>query len=195
MRRVPILATVIVLAAVAIMIGLGVWQIGRAQEKEALLARYEAAAGLPPIDFPVGAMAREDMPLYRRAEAVCLEPVAFRTVAGRSPEGRSGYAHWVDCRTTSAEGPGLRVDIGWSERPTEVRWPGGGVAGTIAPDTERGMRLVSAIGLAGLQASAVPDVSEIPNNHRSYAFQWFAFALSALVIYALALKGRGKVRA
>ena len=45
------------------------------------------------------------------------------------------------------------------------------------------------------EAGAPPDPADIPNNHRSYAFQWFAFALSALVIYALALKGRGKARA
>ena len=195
MRRVPILATLVVLAAVATMVGLGIWQLGRAREKEALLVRYEAAAGLPPIDFPVGAMARETMPLFRQSRATCLEPIDVKTVAGRNRDGRSGYAHWVDCRTTGAEGPGLRIDIGWSDRPQQIGWRGGTVRGIIAPDTERGMRLISAEGLSGLQPSAPPNVADIPNNHRSYAFQWFAFALSALVIYALALKGRGKARA
>ncbi len=191
MRRIPIIATIVVLAAVATMVGLGFWQIGRATEKEALLARYEAASGLPAVAFPVQAMAREAMPLFRQSEANCLEPLAVKAVAGRNREGRSGYAHWVDCRT-GAEGPGLRVDIGWSERPQTVVWRGGEVRGTIAPDNERGMRLVSATGLSGLQASAPPDVADIPNNHRSYAFQWFAFALTALVIYALALRARAK---
>jgi len=191
MKRVPVIPTVIVLVAVAIMIGLGVWQIGRAKEKEQLLARYEAATGLPPVDFPVGAMAREKMPLFRRSKANCLQPMATKAVAGRNLQGQSGFAHWVDCRT-GAEGPGLRVDIGWSDRPVDVTWNGGPITGTIAPDKQFGMRLVSDAGLAGLQASAPPDISEIPNNHRSYAFQWFAFALSALVIYALALRGRGK---
>ena len=51
MKRIPIIPTVIVLGAVAVMIGLGFWQIGRAREKEALLARYQAAAGLPAVDF------------------------------------------------------------------------------------------------------------------------------------------------
>lgn len=195
MKRVPVLATLVVLAAVATMIGLGVWQLGRAKEKEALLARYQAATGLPPIDFPVGGMATATMPLFRKAKANCLEPVSMKTVAGRSLDGRSGYAHWVDCRTTGAEGPGLRVDMGWSERPQDGRWAGGEVSGTIAPDRERGLRLISSSGLGGLQPSAPPDPADIPNNHRSYAFQWFAFALSALVIYVLALKGRGKARA
>ncbi len=60
----------------------------------------------------------------------------------------------------------------------------------IGPDGEQRMRLISESGLAGLQPSALPDVADIPNNHRSYAFQWFAFALTALVIYALALRAK-----
>ena len=46
MRRVPIFATIVVLAAAAVMVALGVWQLKRLEQKEALLARYAAAAGL-----------------------------------------------------------------------------------------------------------------------------------------------------
>jgi surfeit locus 1 family protein len=42
----------------------------------------------------------------------------------------------------------------------------------------------------GLQPNAGPDLSSIPNNHLSYAVQWFLFALIAVVIYALALRKR-----
>ena len=49
MKRWPIIPTIIVIIAVAIMIGLGVWQLQRKAEKEALLARYNAADGLPAI--------------------------------------------------------------------------------------------------------------------------------------------------
>ena len=42
-RRIPIVSTVVVLAAVATMIGLGVWQLQRKEWKEALIARYAAA--------------------------------------------------------------------------------------------------------------------------------------------------------
>ena len=42
-RRLPIFPTIVVAAAVAIMIGLGMWQLQRAEWKEALLARYAAA--------------------------------------------------------------------------------------------------------------------------------------------------------
>ncbi|HNJ47416.1 MAG TPA: SURF1 family protein, partial [Novosphingobium sp.] len=31
---------------------------------------------------------------------------------------------------------------------------------------------------------------DIPNNHLSYAVQWFLFAATALVIYGLALRKR-----
>ena len=40
------------------------------------------------------------------------------------------------------------------------------------------------------EPSAPPSLSSIPNNHRSYALQWFAFALIALVIYGLAVRKR-----
>ena len=43
---------------------------------------------------------------------------------------------------------------------------------------------------AGLDANARPDPATIPNNHLSYAIQWFLFALTALVIYGIALRKR-----
>jgi cytochrome oxidase assembly protein ShyY1 len=50
------------------------------------------------------------------------------------------------------------------------------------------MRLVAATAPPGLEPSAPPSIAEIPNNHRSYAVQWFLFALIAVVIYVLALR-------
>jgi surfeit locus 1 family protein len=49
---------------------------------------------------------------------------------------------------------------------------------------------VAAPPLAGLEANAIPDPAEIPNNHFAYAVQWFVFAATALVIYGLALRKR-----
>ena len=57
-RKLPLIPTLVVGLAVAIMIALGVWQIRRAGEKDALLARYRAAQNLPPISFPTGAAAQ-----------------------------------------------------------------------------------------------------------------------------------------
>ena len=35
-----------------------------------------------------------------------------------------------------------------------------------------------------------PSDDSLPNNHRSYAVQWFLFAAVASIIYALALRKR-----
>lgn len=183
MTKPPILATLVVLAAVVTMIALGLWQVERASEKEALLARLEAATGLPAVPLPSAAAG--EIPLFRRTSADCRAKGPSRVVAGRNLQGASGFAHWVECE-------GFRAEIGWSGRPEPVHWSGGTISGTIAPDRQRGFRLVSDRGLAGLQPSAPPNIADIPNNHRSYAFQWFAFAAAALIIYGLALKGRRK---
>jgi surfeit locus 1 family protein len=42
----------------------------------------------------------------------------------------------------------------------------------------------------GLKPSPLPDPSSVPNNHLSYAVQWFIFAAIALIIYGLALRKR-----
>ena len=189
-RRLPPIATIIVAVAVATMIGLGVWQIRRAHWKEGLIARYSAARNLPPISYPTAPIRDADLPLFRHATAVCLEPVGRRVAAGRNLKEEPGYAIIVDCRT-GAEGPGLSVEVGWSKNPNAaVNWSGGPVSGIIAPDRRTGMRLVAASAPAGLEPSAPPSLEQIPNNHRSYAIQWFAFALIALVIYALAIRQR-----
>ncbi len=51
-RKLPLIPTIVVAGAVAVMIGLGVWQLQRAQWKEGLLRQYAEAEKLPPIAFP-----------------------------------------------------------------------------------------------------------------------------------------------
>jgi len=85
----------------------------------------------------------------------------------------------------------MSVELGWSKNPNvAVKWPGGLVSGIIAPDRRMRMRLVAASSPPGLEPSAPPSIEQIPNNHRSYAIQWFLFALIAVVIYLLALRGK-----
>jgi len=55
-----------------------------------------------------------------------------------------------------------------------------------------GIKLVAAGAPPGLEQSAPPTLASIPNNHRSYALQWFSFAAIALIIYGLALRKRMK---
>jgi len=189
-KRLPVVATIIVAGAIAAMIGLGIWQISRAQWKEGLIARYAAAQDLPPITYPTVPIKDADLPLFRHATAVCLQPVGRRVASGHNLKDEAGYAIIVDCRT-GAEGPGLSVEVGWSKNPNAtVNWPGGPVSGIIAPDGKSRMRLVAASAPAGLETAAPPSLDQIPNNHRSYAIQWFAFALIAGVIYALAVRQR-----
>ena len=190
-RQLPLIPTVFVAAAVATMIGLGIWQISRAGEKQAMLARYAAAQGLPEIAFPTMPSTGEP-PLYRRASGLCLRVVGWNASAGEDRGGEPGYSHFASC-STGAEGPEMRVDAGWSKDPSaKSSWAGGKVSGVIGPDRKAKLRLVSSEGLGGLAASAPPSTASIPNNHLFYAAQWFFFAAAALVIYLLALRKRLK---
>ena len=192
-RRLPLIPTLVVAAAIAVMIGLGVWQLQRAQWKESLLARYAEAENLPPISWPTVPLRDEQLPLFRHATALCLRDVGKRAVAGENAGGEPGYVHIIDC-TTGVEGPGMSVEVGWSKDPNaKVNWHGGPVSGIIAPDRRTRMRLVAASAPAGLQPSAPPSLSSIPNNHLYYAVQWFSFAAIASIIYALAVRKRLKV--
>jgi surfeit locus 1 family protein len=187
-RRLPLVPTIVVGLAVSTMIWLGIWQLQRAQWKEALIARYAQASKLPPIAFPTIPTDSKNLPLYRYATGNCLEVVGRRTVAGTNKGGEPGFAHVADCRT-GAEGPGMAVVIGWSKNPTAgASWKGGPVSGIIGPDAVSRMHLVADGASAGLEPAAPPSVTSIPNNHRSYAVQWFLFAGVALVIYLIALR-------
>lgn len=187
--KVPIIPTMIVALAVAVLIGLGIWQLQRMGEKETLLARLAAAQDMPPIGWPTMPM-KEPLPLFRSATGNCLEVVGFRTSAGHNLAGESGHVIIANCRV-GAEGPGMAVELGWSKNPNAGReYKGGLVSGVIAPDGFTDMRLVAAEPGPGLMASAPPSPSAIPNNHFGYAITWFLFAGIALVIYVLALRWR-----
>lgn len=186
--RLPVVPTIIVAGAAATMIGLGIWQLHRAEWKQGLLARYEQAASLPPVGWPVVPAEPEQL-YYRRADGFCLEVVDWRAVAGRNLRDETGWAHLAACRT-GAEGPGMQVDVGWSRSSDPPEWRGGPVSGIIAPDSRHGIRLVVAQPAPGLEASKPPAPDSVPNNHLLYAVQWFFFAATALVIYGLALRRR-----
>jgi cytochrome oxidase assembly protein ShyY1 len=183
-RRIPVVPTLLVLAAVTVMIRLGFWQLERLHQKEELLTRYSAAQAMPAdVPFPQSADTATQV-LYRHARVDCREVTGVSTIAGHNAQGAAGMAHVANCLL--AGGGTARVVLGWSREPVPAQWRGGDIRGVIAP----GPRLVADPPLAGLAANARPDPSEIPNNHLSYAVQWFLFAATALVIYALALRKR-----
>lgn len=191
MKRWPILPTILVALAIATMIGLGVWQLQRKSEKDALLVRYEAATGLPEVTWP-SVPDPDALPLFRRSALMCVRAIKIEAVSGVNTAGDAGFAHVASCQTGGAEGPGARVAIGWSERPQSPKWAGGAVRGIIAPDGRQLIKLVSTDPIAGLQQLAAPSPAQIPNNHLLYAIQWFIFAFAALVIYILAVRKRNK---
>lgn len=201
--RLPLVPTIVVGLAVAAMIGLGIWQLDRKAQKEALLAQLAANFGKPTIAFPrlpVG-----DDNLFRHATANCLEAVGWRKQGGRSARGRTGWRQLAECRT-GAEGPVLLVDMGVAFDPKfQPQWKGGPVTGTIthAPDARpliaslfssapKPLMLISEAPAPGLETTAKPDLSSVPNNHLAYAVQWFLFAAVAAAIYLLALHWRQK---
>ena len=186
-RRLPVIPTLVVAAAVAVMIALGIWQLRRSEEKGAMLARYASAETLSSaVPWPSTPEQREQA-LYRHSALHCLQVLAMRETAGRSAEGQPGWAHVARCRL--AEGGEAEVALGWSREPEGPLWQGGEVSGFVAPAGE-GVRLVAAPAQAGLAQLAAPNPRDLPNNHLSYAVQWFFFAVTAVVIYILALRRR-----
>lgn len=192
LKRLPITATLLVLFAVAIMVRLGFWQIERMHQKDGLLASYARNPQLPVVPFAQAA--GDERALFRRAVLDCTAPVT-ESVEGA---GQAGSRFIVRCAD------GALVQLGTSRDPAaRPHWTGGRVAGlvTAAPDhrswiqtmrdkTPARPMLVADPPLAGLAPNARPDPDAVPNNHWSYAIQWFLFALTALVIYGLALRKR-----
>jgi len=181
-KHLPIIPTILVAAAAAVMVWLGFWQLGRADEKAELIARYSDATTASDIaPFPAG---NAEAVWFRQSSVTCLEVQKIQAVAGTGANGQKGWAQRASC--SISEDQVALIDLGFSRNLTEVDWVGGRVTGVIAP----GPRLVADPPLAGLQPLAKPDPNDLPNNHLAYAGQWFLFALTALVIYWLAVRSR-----
>ncbi len=200
--KLRLIPTLIVALACAGMIALGLWQLRRADEKAALLARYAAASKLPPMAFPFTPSGPDA--LFRKAGGLCLEALSPTIEGGLSANGNAGWRHIVQCRT-GAEGPGMAVDIGWSKDfKVKPDWKGGEVSGVIAEMPNHASLLSRMLGRApvktlvliadrpaqNLTPSAPPRVEDVPNNHFGYAVQWFIFAGIAALIYGIAIRRR-----
>jgi hypothetical protein len=202
--RWPILPTLLVALAAATMVALGVWQLQRKGEKEAMIALHQRnIVQKAEVAFPLLGPVDERL-YFRRSRVTCLEPISFSPRAGQDAAGRSTYRTIVDCRT-GAEGPGVLIAVGTSDdvqKPPE--WRGGEVAGMIVPGPDQPGLLQKLTGTAvparamlvadppvpGWGSNARPAPDDVPNNHLVYAGQWFLFAIAAVVIYILALRRR-----
>jgi len=195
MKRIPIFPTFLVVAAASVMVWLGFWQLGRADEKAEMISRYSTAVDLPPVSS--GDLLDADQYLFRRTTIECDEPKGWRAIAGRNDRDQTGYVHQFECRKGRMMPglddffyrPALIVAVGWSTSPRQPEFSGGEVEGII---TQAGndLKITSSTPLAGLQPLAKPDPNDLPNNHLAYAGQWFFFALTALAVYGFALRSR-----
>ncbi len=164
--RLPLLPTITVVIAVPAMIVLGFWQLDRRVEKRAELAAFA---------HPQRTIFSCDRP---------QPPV--RQTGGLGPGGAPGFAHRFECGTAT-------IDLGWSERPVEIALPPPGqIEGTRYIIPEKGTLLLAAHPPAPLRPSTPPSEDDIPNNHLSYAVQWFAFAATLAVIYAIYVRRRAR---
>lgn len=177
-KSIPILPTIVVAAAVAVMIGLGMWQLQRAAWKERLIAELEASAH------------------QRRASLTCTMNGKPEVRAGRSASGESGYRYLMRCASRKDDGDQVDimegpVDIGWSKRPDLL--PNVNLTRTFTGTYAAGEAnpiLILDDPIPPLERSALPSAADLPNNHLAYAFQWFFFAAAAAAIYVLALRRR-----
>jgi cytochrome oxidase assembly protein ShyY1 len=197
MRRLPLVPTIVVAAAVAAMVGLGIWQLQRAIWKERLLADYARAQALPALDLdplldgggPVPPLA------FRRALVSCrARDVAPEVRTGHSAGDTVGQVYLVPCRP-GAEGLAgrLMINAGWAPRfdAASRLSLNGIVAGHLGAVGRDGpIVLTAATAAAPLTPSQPAGIENIPNNHRLYALQWFFFAAAAAIIYWLALRRR-----
>lgn len=196
MKRVPVVATLVVALPVALMIALGLWQLLiRLPAKDAQIAQLAQNPAKPPVAFP---LAPDDSLLFRRTHATC----ARVTGIDRAGAGNAGYRLIAHC--AAGKGTDFLVQLGTTHDPkSTVQWLGGAVTGWVshAPDATplieslvrprpRTLLLVADHPAPGLAANTRPDVGLVPNNHFSYAIQWFLFAGVASVIYGIALRAR-----
>lgn len=207
-RRWPIVPTLLVGLAALAMVGLGVWQLQRHEQKQAAIALIRSNLQQPATAYPKLGPVRPDM-MFRRSSTQCLRVESWTTDAGKAADGSTGFRLIAHC-STGAEGPGTLIEAGVAARPDlKPRWNGGLVSGWIVEEPEhrsllgqltgpkitlRPMLIADSPLDPALKAPAPPRIDTIPNNHLGYALQWFAFAIIAVLIYIIALSRRQAAR-
>lgn len=205
-RAFPWLPTSMALVAIPILLGFGVWQLQRAQWKAGLLAQFETNASLPAATPGIDAPADLTQLPFRHVLLDGLDcPVEHeRVVAGRNSVGQVGYAYVFRCRwpepqpTATDDRQYVLVNAGWSARPDIKGSEIGGspharfrpAKGMLVPGRTPADPMTFVFdGMAHpLEPGAPPTLDTIPDNHLSYAIQWFSFAAILAVIYGLWLR-------
>jgi len=195
-RGLPLGATLMTLIMVPVLIALGVWQLDRRAWKAHLNTELHLAPTKPILDAAALNAARnsKDSFLYRRARVDCapgkVAPYDIR--GGDSADGDSGYLLLVNCKPADAN-PALVVVAGWSQRPdaaalldVDVLFEGLVIDHAYGKDSSRPrFMLIPRQAVPPLKLSRLPTPGDLPDNHLSYAIQWFSFAAILLGIFAI----------
>ncbi|MCL6250660.1 SURF1 family protein [Altererythrobacter sp. KTW20L] len=205
-RKVPVIPTIVVAIVVLACIRFGFWQIDRAIERDASKVLMQERLALPPLTIGGAVPSEVESLYYRQLAATCAEVLGWEVSSGSSADQGAGWRYVASCLAPDGSSQ-FSVDMGVSKRPDlSPAWAGGQVEGRgrSLPDTRpisqrmldepeaQGLMIVAQTPAPGLSASKQPDPSDEENTSWSYAGQWFFFALTALVIYILALRRRGR---
>lgn len=208
MRR-WILPLVLGVAVAALLASLGVWQLRRMAEKEQQLAAIQRGIEQPPVPLPaVVDPSMKYRPVVTAGTTTGEEILvlsgthdlgggynvisAFQTAGGRrimvdrgfiTQDDRrkprppvsltvAGNLHWPDEQGSATPEPDLNAGI-WFARDVPR------MAGFLRTEPV----LIVASAVRGDDQGILPiplDITDIPNNHLSYAIQWFSFAVICL---------------
>ncbi len=118
--RFPVILTVLAVALLGVLLGLGVWQVQRMQWKEGLIAGAEAAAGQPPL--PLEEALKLEKPEFRRVLLTCRGLAAAPFVELQSIENSDAGVRLVSACAVEG-GPTLLVDRGFVSAEISARPP------------------------------------------------------------------------
>jgi surfeit locus 1 family protein len=204
------------LAGLAVLVGLGTWQMQRHEWKTALIAERAAQLAAEPVALP-GLVADWRPWEFRRAVVPDGEFLWDRAqrFGFKAEGGRPGYDLLVPLRRP--DGSALLVNLGFvlAGAPAAVgveppvagvlRYYGDAAPAWPTPDNEPAAgqwywydmpALRDAMGLellpVVLDASPRPAGIDLPNNHLQYAITWYALAAVLVVMYAAVGFTRGR---